>query len=350
MRTTLKDMFHLCRLVLLTIHQDRDGKFILSSCELFRSGDKITVSKHSEFKNILHFSKQHKPGMPVVLNVSGKGILAKEVDENSLSATEAFKLVLPNSKAEDFYFQKLSGERLQIVMVRHEIANSYLYELSDAGLVVLSLCLNLDESEHKKAGINLLLGLENIEVELPVLRGNLEQLQAKVKLKGIGILTAVSILIALLVNSFCYVTYSAKVTELEKEHNFTKDKVDRYQTIESDVSEKIHFIKSTGWTGGYPLAWLTDRVMASKPSSIEMSELRINPFLEKSLDEKSVVYENLRIIMRGRSNDAVELNGWLQKIRSMTWVTNCELVSYTFNKESGKGEFLLALNIADAKQ
>ena len=47
---------------------------------------------------------------------------------------------------------------------------------------------------------------------------------------------------------------------------------------------------------------------------------------------------------------SVELNGWLHQIRSMNWVKNCDLVSYNFNKESGKGEFMLALNIADAKQ
>jgi len=348
MRSALKDMFHLGRLILLTIHQNRDAKAMLSSCELVRSGDKITVSKYSEFKNILHFSKQYESGMPVVLNLTGKGILEKEVSRNSLSAIDAFRLALPNSKAEDFYFQKLSAETPKIAMVRRETADSYLNELSEVRLVVVSLCLTLEESEFKKAGINLILGLENTGVELPVLKGNLEQLQAKAKLKGIGILSAVSMFMALLVNFFCYSTYSDRVTELEMEHNVTQDKVDRYEMIESDVSEKIHLIKTTGWAGGYPLAWLTDRVMASKPSSIELSEFRINPFLKKNFDEKSVAYENLKIFIRGSGKDAVELNSWLQKIRSMNWVTNCELVSYNFNKESEKGEFVLALNIADA--
>lgn len=335
---------------MLTIHHDREGKVMLSSCELVRSGDKITVSKYSEFKNILHFSKQYESGMPVVLNLSGKGILEKEVSGNSLSAIEAFRLALPNSKAEEFYIQKLSGEILKIAMVRRETADSYLNELSGPGLVVVSLCLNLKESEFKKAGINLILGLENLGVDLSVLKDNLEQLQARTKLKGISILSAFSMFMALLVNFFCYSTYSDKVTTLEKEHNVTQDKVDRYQTIEADVSEKIQLIKTTGWAGGYPLAWLTDRVMASKPSSIEMSEFFINPFHERILDEKSKSQENLKILMRGSSNDAVELNGWLHQIRSMNWVKNCDLVSYNFNKESGKGEFMLALNIADAKQ
>jgi hypothetical protein len=351
MRNALKGMFHFGRLIMLTIHQDREGKVMLSSCELVRSGDKITVSKYSEFKNILHFSKQYESGMAVILNLSGKGILEKEVSGNSLSAIDAFRLALPNSKAEDFYIQKLSGEEsLKIVMVRRETADFYLNELSGPGLVVVSLCLNLKESEFKKAGINLILGLENLGVDLSVLKDNLEQLQARTKLKRISILSAFSMFMALLVNFFCYSTYSNKVTALEKKHNVTQDKVDRYQMIEADVSEKIQLIKTTGWAGGYPLAWLTDRVMASKPSSIEMSEFVINPINERILDEKSKSQENLKILVRGSSNDAVELNGWLHQIRSMNWVRNCDLVSYNFNKESGKGEFMLALNIADAKQ
>jgi hypothetical protein len=350
MRNAIKDMLHFGKLIMLTIHQDRESKVMLSSCELVRSGDKIAVSKYAEFKNTLHFSKQYESGTPVVLNLSGKGILEKEVSGNSVSAIEAFRLALPNSKAEEFYIQKLSGEILKIAMVRRETADSYLNELSGRGLVVVSLCLNLNESELKKAGINLILGLENLGVDVSVLTNNFEQLQAKAKLKGIGILSTICMFIALLVNFFCYSTYSDKVTALEKEQNVTQDKVDRYQTIEADVSEKTQLIKTTGWVGGYPLAWLTDRVMASKPTSIEMSEFVINPFHERVQEEKSKAYENLKILMRGSSNDAVELNGWLHQIRSMNWVKNCDLVSYNFNKESGKGEFMLALNIADAKQ
>lgn len=351
MKHALKDMFHLGRLILLDLHQDREGKPSLSASELIRSGDKITVSKkNADLKNITHFAKQYSTGMPVAINLSGKGVLQKEIDGNKPSAIEAFYVALPNSKAEDFYIQWTSNKVQTITMVRREGANLILNELSDAGLVVVSMSLNLNESELKKTGIALLLGLERVDVEQEILTLNLEQLQAKAKLKGISTLAAALMFVTLLINFVCYFTYSDKVTRLEQQQNISLDKVDKYQTIEADVSEKIGLIKSTGWTGGYPLAWLTDRVMASKPASIGMSAFVINPIKKRSSEEQPIAFENLKVLIRGNSQEAVELNNWLHEIRAMNWVKDCELVSYNFNKESGKGEFMLALNIAGAER
>jgi hypothetical protein len=348
MKLALHNVSHLGKLLLLAINQDRDGKISLSSCELTRAGDKITVSKkNSELKNITHFAKQHQSGTPVVLTLSGKVVLQKEAVGTTSSALEAFNLTLPNSKADDFYLQWLSGESQRITMVRKEAADSIMNELSDLGFVVVSLSLNLDEAELKKAGVNLLLELEVVAVGQPMLVHNLEQIRAKEKLKGIGLITACLVFVTLVVNILLNATFSEKAIQLRQQQDLSLDKVGKYQMIESDVVEKISLIKTTGWTGGYPLAFLTDRVMASKPVTIGMSQFVINPLMTKDSDERGVAYENLKILINGNSNDAAELNNWLHKIRSMTWVRDCELVSYSYNKESGRGEFMLALNIQD---
>jgi len=351
MKQALKDIFHLKELMLLDMHQDREGRLSLSVYLLSRAGDKIRVTaNNTDLKNITHLAKQYAAGIPVALNLSGKGVLEKQISGNNLSATEAFNLALPNSKIEDFYIQLSSTKTPTVTMVRREAADLCLNELSGAGLVVVFLSLNLDESEWKKAGINVLLGLESEGVKQPKLTWNLEQLQAKAKLKGIGVLSAVIMLVTLLINFFCFVTYSEKVNRLERQHNVSKDKVGKYQMIEADVSERIDLIKTTGWTGGYPLAWLTDRVMASKPSTIGMSEFVINPLKSRSSEQSPISLENLKVLIRGNSYDASEVNSWLFQIRAMDWVKDCELVSYNFNRDSGKGEFTLALNIIGSER
>jgi hypothetical protein len=351
MKHALKDMFLLRELILLDLHQDRDGKLSLSVSELIRSGNKIKVSKkHADLKNITHFAKQYSTGMPVAINLSGKGILQKEIDGNKLSAIEAFNIALPNSNSSEFYIQWAPNEVQTITMVRREAANLVFNELSRERHVVVSLSLNLEESMLKKQGIALLLGLEKVGVEQPILTWNLEQLLAKAKLKGIGLLSAMVMFTLLFVNFACYVSYSNKVAMLEQQHNVSQDKVGKYQMIEADVKERIGLITSIGWTGGHNLAWLTDRLMASKPLSIGMSEFVINPIKKRSSEEQPIAFENLKILIRGNSEEAVELNNWLHEIRAMDWVKDCELVSYNYNKESGKGEFMLALNIAGAEQ
>lgn len=347
----IKERFELRTLSGLEIRLGKEGIDHINGCTLKLSGDLLSVSSKKEnLKNITHFAKHFKPG-PVALCLTGKGILTKEVKNALVTDKLVVQLVMPNANPDEFYFQLHSKEQQTMVsLIRKTSADEILSELSDQGFQVVALSLGeLDDDPAYKAAFQVLLNQEIIEVQDMKFSHNRRQMFAKARVLGIAVVFG-SILIALLGINFLLSGYfEGKADQLALKRNATGIEIKKFQEMEGDVARKAVLITHTGWSGGYPLAWLTDQLMASKPAAITLQQLSINPLTSaKSQGAASTeTYEVKKIIVSGICDDAATLNNWLFEIRSKNFVATCAIGRYELNKESGMGNFTIHIVLKD---
>ena len=345
-----KDLFRLRRLIVLQIRLENDGLTTCHVYELNLSGEKLQVTdRKSGFKNIAHFSRLFRPG-PLMLCLSGRGVLSKQIDRQRLTDEQVFAHTLPNARPDDFYMQWVAREDLTAVsVVRKEVADPYIEELTRGGFEILALNLGPETAEQQENAIKLLLGAETVKAGYPGLQENYDQVVAKARFQGMLMLSGLVLLLVLLINFFFFSVYSDKTEKLMRQNNITGAQVKKYQEMEETLQQKAVLIKHAGWTGGYPCAWLTDRLMASKPFDIGISGFTINPLRlsQPSTTVPDEVYETGKIRINGNSGDASTLNNWLHKIRAMNWVKTCDIASYGLNRDISRGEFVIEISISD---
>ena len=363
----IKGWFELRELTGLEIRLGADGVDAVHACRLEISGDKLSVTdQHTGLKNIVHFGKHYK-ATPVALCLSGRGILVKNIQKVFAVDQKVIQQALPNANIQEFYYQLeneqingVEGDYAILSLVRKSVADPLIKELSALGFQVVSI--SLEHPMGKKtsgkikpelipaysAAFGVLLGQEHPEVESPVLNESKLQIFARAKVMGIAAVFGCSLLVLLLINFFLFTHYQTEAQMLAFRKTRSGLEVKKFQEIESGIGRKTSLITSAGWTGGYPQAWLTGQLMVGKPVAIGISALSINPLKIQNLtSNREEIYETGKIRISGTCDKAATLNNWLVKIRAKDWVKDCSIIGYELDKQSGKGQFTIDIDIND---
>ncbi|HKG08717.1 MAG TPA: hypothetical protein VKB19_19765 [Pedobacter sp.] len=361
MRAKIKAWFELSKLTGIEINLGSEGVETVHACTLQISGDQLGIAaQNAGLKSIEHFAKNYKPG-PVTLCLTGKGILTRQIAPVQVIDRQVISQILPNANAEEFYFQLYNSTEFSVVsLVRQSVADAVLAELERSGFQVLVLSLGSPDDDVPIASLRpelipasqiafqVLLGRTVAGVAIEQLKTNKLQAFAKAKVLGIAAVFGCILLVLLLINFFVFSHYQDAAGRLAIRRNQSGVEVKKFRQVESDIVQKTALITTAGWAGGYPYAWLTDQLMAGKPAVITISAFSINPLkAQKITDKREEVYENRKISISGSSDQAATLNNWLFEIRAKDWVSDCSIRDYELNKESGKGQFTIEIEIRD---
>jgi hypothetical protein len=361
MLSRVRGWFELSTLTGAEIRLGQDGVEAVLACTLQVSGDRMAIKdQHAGLKNIAHFAKYYKPG-PLALCLTGKGILTKEIQPVAVTSQQLIGQVLPNANAADFYFQLDQKAGLTLVsIVRRSVADGLIKELTALGFPVVSLSLGTLADEDAVSGVKpelmsayysafqVLLKQEIVGVDHAVIKENRLHAFAKAKVIGIAVVFGCVMLVLLMVNFFMFNHYETEAGRLSLKRNRSGMQVKKFQQMESDILQKTSLVASAGWAGGYPYAWLTDQLMAGRPAAVAISGLSINPLkIQRATISAAEIYETKKIRISGTCDKAATLNNWLFEIRAKAWVKDCGIMTYELNKESGKGQFTIDIEISD---
>lgn len=357
----IRGWFELGTLTGAEIRLGQEGVEAVQACTLQLSGDRLLIKdQHTGLKNITHFAKHVQPG-PVAICLTGKGVLTKTIQSVQVIDQQAIGQVLPNANAADFYFQLESGNEHSVIsLVRRSVADAVIKEFTDLGFQVVSLSLGMSNDIKMGSAVKpelllayhcafgILLGQETATVAHAALEENKLQVFAKAKVMGIAAVFGSAVLVLLMVNFFLFSHYEREAGRLSLKRNRSGMQVKKFQQMESDIQQKTALVTNTGWTGGYPYAWLTDQLMAGRPAAVAISQLSINPLkVQKAVGSTAEIHETGKIRISGTCDKAATLNNWLFEIRSKDWVKDCGIQDYELNKESGKGQFTIDIQISD---
>jgi len=344
-----KGLFRLKQLAVLRVTLGREGQHQYSAYLLELEAEQVKAgAEQGPLKDIGHFGKSF-PKVPVLLCLNGKGVLGKTIPAADLTSEAALAQALPGADPGDFYVQSLkvyngTQPETRLEVIRKPLADELSAQLEAAGYPVVGLCLGEDAGLRDNAA-KVLLGAGGVTAAAPPMQERLLQLRAKARLSGVFALTGVGLLLLLLLNFLLLSHYTAEVEQLALQQNLKGSEVKKYALLETELSSRAAFLRTSGFSG-YRFAWLTGAVMASRPAGVIVTEFSINPLKQQAFASGGrKVYDAGKMIIRGQSEGAAEVNGWLYGLRAMDWVKHCELSGYVVSRDTGKGEFTVAIEM-----
>jgi len=342
--------------------------------------------------------------IPLVLSVSGKGILHKKVQQQGDNKEKLFDYVFPNARISEYVVQysACADNSFYVSVVRKDLAERMLKELADLKYDVLSMSLGafavgplfkaiqfrngqlnagkhqlqIDQSvildyvyapdekvsmlsiagqqissevlvAYSMAFQSLVHGIEKTEAVFDLFH----QLQANYKEKKIFKVLSVGGLVfffgLLVINTIAYSLLAEKNNRLSADYGSVQHLTVSNKKGAEEFNRKESFLSEAGWLNAAAISYYSDRIASSLPEEIQLVSLSVYPFNEQaSRKDKKEVFEPNMILVKGISKRPTDINRLVKELNNYSWVKEIKVQDYTFDHKTGTGNFSLHIHIS----
>lgn len=401
----LEPYYNINKAVGVSITLFKNGDHELNICQISVDNKQLNIEKSINSLTSVDELNKHIPTKShIALNISGKGILQKQIDVISEIDQNNFNQILPNAKFDDFYIQNfISGDQSFVSVIRKSEADKWIDSLNKPGLNTVLLSLGAFPVDNIQAQLNvydnqvifnghnfsrteqhtwlsykyyetasspyplkiesepinekLVVAYANafqlvlsdkitqIKAHVPVLTTALQNLLDEKKFKVRGFILLISFFILLLINFIVLSYLNNSNTKLNTQASQSAQSINNVQEVDEQVKIKEAILKDLGWDNGINKARLIDQIAALLPTDVSWSTLTINPIDQNaSRFQKSLNFIDRRIRVAGTAQKIIPVNEWIARIKTQKWVKSVELESYTYNNELNTGQFVIIIN------
>lgn len=384
----------------LSISLLQDGSAVMQACSVAVKENKLVIEKKLTGSSI-----EQLPAKSVIaLNLSGKGVLQKQVEKMEAIDQHNFSKVLPNAAIDDFYVQNfISGDFSFVSAIRKTEADKWISLLTKQGMVPVMLSLGpfpvqnilsqlniydndiifngciierneqLDwtacrydasalspfplkvesESIDEKlllpyaAAFQLVLAnkLDPVQADVPPLRATYQNRLAEKKLKVQGFVVLCAFFMLLLINFLLFSRLSSANAGLTEQVSRSAQSTEDIHKVNDQVRQKEDLLKILGWEEGINKSALIGQVASLLPPEITWTAAAADPVDQRgSQTQKSIVFFNRSIRITGDAQKIIPVNEWIARIKTRPWAKNVQLDSYTFNNELNTGQFMILID------
>jgi Tfp pilus assembly protein PilN len=382
------------------------GKGIrVSALGVLRNGKQLDLTKKIKNKPDLASVMAELPARSVVsLNITGKGVLHKEVEGSPDGGTELFARLMPGADPEAFYFQRFtSGDHTFISIIRKADTDPYIQQLTEKGFQVIMLSIGafsinpvLEQlnqygeefifdghevtfneqkqwksyrfKEESRNKFPVKLGIDEIDEQLllpyaaafqailydqvDVVEANADAVHAQMEdLRQIGLLKRKSVVVMVLAFILLFAN-TLFLMQLNTDNGRLQDELSLHSTQASDVSalagktaKTEELVKAIGYSKAPSKAVILDEVTALMPPEIRLSLIELNPAAgRRSSNTSAQVFSDRRLVISGTCTSILPVNEWLARIRSLKWASQAGLRDYGLSNEEENGAFTIIIN------
>lgn len=368
-----------------------DGSKHIVALELELIKNELNINDKQFFNDENELLGSLDKSIPVSINLSGKGVLTKKTNGNSIQQ------LLPNIKLDEFYIQETTH---LVTVTRKDEVDKILQSFKESGVDVIGVSLNgltieninslLDLNQEVNGNLflykfdnneivdvinaknlenqTLKLGSENIEIKylvayslafqnilnvvdnIHINSGDLslledEYLQKQLFKKG-GFGALVLVLIVLLINFFIFNTLRDENQQLSTQLGMYEGQIKKIESLKKEVESKNKFLTKTGWLNSSRTSFYADQIGVTVPKSITLTELNINPRDKKeSKKQKEDVFITNAIHVSGNCRSSLEINKWIKELKNLDWVEFAEVLTYNQSPEEKHAEFTIEVLI-----
>ena len=400
----LEHEYRLNRVVGISVCIRPDELLHINICEI--SGTKSTLHierKVSGLDDLRKIKNYLRPGVPIALNISGKGVLQKQVKLTDYDLHGGFDSLLPNIDRSHFYIQEFrSGGMIFFSLIRKTDTVKYISALNDLGFEVLTVSLGpfvawqivsqlniyagdlffdgyeitrneKEEWLHVNYGAttsypfdwkidnepineNLIVAyasafqliladrLEPINADDKELKERLDHLLFIRKLKINAFILLVCCFILLLLNFAAFLFLDAENKRLEIQLSSSANATQNIEGLNAGVRVKEDILRNLGWDGHRNKSVIIDQIASLLPKGVIWENVTVNPLdLSASRNQKTLKYHDRMISVTGSAKQIIGLNEWVARMRQMPLVKKANLESYVFNPEMQTGQFIVKI-------
>ena len=383
--------------------QASGGELKINLVQLTRKNNEINITlQNQELASFDEIKTLVKPGIPVNLAISGRGILNKKI-EDSGNKSEAIIVgeLLPNAKAKDFYVQIVPGENgnSYVSIIRVEVLKGYIEQIRECGLEVYDITLsnhflfhlnsvipfqndfligdeffsvknnvivNVSKTSDINSDSDILIGDEKIpgkqirafsaafnyfiphnegvtiSREFDYLRDEHTYRALYTKL-GLGLL--VFFFVLLTVNYIVFTGSGYKKTLLQGKFEQYNSLILRSDSLSSELERKSRLMAESGFLYTRSHAFMADKLVYLKPENILLESLFLQPHSNESEDEEKYIFEQKIVEIKGETEHSEYINIWISSIDKEEWVDDVELLEYSQDNRKGVGVFILRVKL-----
>lgn len=270
--------------------------------------------------------KGKKQKHPVVLVLSGKGIVSKEYAQES----EAIRRITDHPEVFLFASESLPDNRIRLTFLRREQYEEQMDVLSAYKLPIVDTRIDPQGDTY---GESLSAGSDFFNKTLN--RKNLfqpsEESNILFSLVTRRLLLPVSglLLLLLLVNFF----FRQHLDKQIEERLFKLHAIRQSETVRDKEQGQLNrMYEMLLPEAGYPYAWIADRIAGIIPDGILLTELSIHPLMKKLQEQKPLETEPKRIILRGESSESTPVTLLSDALQGLEEVASVQLLSLTRNR------------------
>lgn len=376
---------------------DETGQRLLRAVILKKSGRSVVIrEKFTDPFDIDEAEQYFSGNIPVILSLDGEGIIHRRI---SVAAdSDPLLRVLPNANPADFYVQTAPGgdSLLLVSFIRADIIRDVLNEFSSKGINIVKIFLGplsvnfiipVIEPEGKINAGQYDLTTENgvlacfepsLSAKDEVIKAAGEEIenhllipysnaiswftsgdcnitasadltadsyyrhifQRRISLAVTGFLAAVFLM--LLINFFVFSSFRSRLASLQSQYRSGLELVDRVNILQEELTGKQILIKENNLLTGTRYSYYADVIGASLPANIVLTEMEINP-VQNAGGAREISVIPGKILVKGKSQSGQILKGWMDTLKSETWIKSVEMSSYTQENISMPGNFLIEI-------
>lgn len=394
--------------------QQPDGSLELRYVLLVQSKGLVSVLQKGVVAGSAALRLPPETDAPVALVLNGKGVLHRQLSAGSgerATGVELFRAAMPAADPGDFYVQEYHGASTTFLSLsRRSLVDRLLESGFGQGVRVVALhfgcvvlthlwpyireevaghTLSLEEwqvsfSEEQITGFrqapgpdgaaqaSLKIGDEEIEgkyvlayaAALELVAALPEQAQLAVpkvaearaehrfkKLFQVGFAAVLTFFFLVLLGNFwLYAEMTRENDALQGLIGNRNKDLAQLTSLQRDVSDKKAFLKEAGWLASPQLSFYADRLAASMPEGLGLTELSINPYNTRaSKDKRKAVFQMGTISVKGSCSNPLALNAWIRDLGKQEWIIRVADQSYSFDEGRKRGNFSFQIQIAEGK-
>jgi hypothetical protein len=389
----------------ISIHLLPNGEARVHACSVSVKNNQLDIGeKVTDLASLEALTGRLAPKSYLSVNLTGRGILQKQVEKVTEINPQNFTQILPNAQFNDFYIQHfISGGQSFVSVIRKAEADKWIGQLKDRGFLPLMLTLGPFPVEQIMAQLNvyetevifnghavqrnaqkewiacqyneqsfspfplkieselieerLLLpyagafqivlasGLALIQADVPALAADFENVVRTKKMRVQGLLILSICFGLLLLNFLVFSWLAGSNARLTERVSRTTQSTNDVQQVSDQVKHKEALLKNLGWDDGMNKSSLADQLAGLLPGEVAWKELTFNPVdITASRLQKSPQFLDRRIRIVGTAQQIIPVNEWIARVKTKAWVKNIQLDSYTYNSELNTGQFTVNID------
>lgn len=367
-------------------------------------GKLIRAEEYINVTSLPALIEKFPKGVPVGLNISGRGILHKPVP--SVTGHNLLENVIPGARQEDYYYQQfVCNDKPEIAVIRKDQLDEMVGLFVDAGISVLHVGLSLGFSTNllhlikintgnniqtsawqlqlhgaklieytlsqvtnkPQLGTELIIGDQSIKhlllpafaiateiilaseaasgLQLQEIARQKEKFEYRRLFNIVGIGALGTLLLILLLNVFIYQHYYTLAQEAQVNNSLYQKKINTLDTLQVRVQEKEKFLAAIGWIKQPVISEISDKIGASVPKEVILTNMTIFPEDNNKSSGAIPRFRQDTIRLQGDCNTPWVLNNWITSIQQIDIVQSARLESYWYKKEDETGHFQLELTL-----
>lgn len=381
-----------------------DAGLTINYCTLELKKNEVSLLRSGAGLSVDAFMKEADLRIPVILVFDGKGIIHKNVQANDTDdLVSLLHKTLPNTSPGDFYIKHTalfnahcmaSASRREVIdetvqLFQHKkadvagiafgpfqvrnilplISAGYHEEVALPGYTlqftdgyVNDLLFKTNAPAGFKIGSDTIASslLTSFAAAFSALTGhsddtltNLPLMQLKddyrqKKIFKTGLVSAACFLFGiLLLNVLAFTHYNAGKQDLQTRINVNQSMISQIDTLKKELAEKEVIVQKTGLLQASRTSYYADRIASTVPSSIRLTQLSVYPQEKNDAEESEASYHFKagRIEIRGKCRYSIDVNDWINQVRSFEWAKGVKLLQYNPSNTEKGSDFIIQVDL-----